>query len=36
VAAMTIRFQEVLAGASMLVFVFSTILLSAMGDALFS
>jgi hypothetical protein len=35
VAAMTLRFQEALAGASMLIFVVSTMLLSAMGDALF-
>jgi hypothetical protein len=32
---MSVRFQEALAGASMLVFVFSTMLLSAVGDALF-
>lgn len=33
---MSVRFQEVLAGTSLLIFVFSTMLLSAMGDALFS
>lgn len=33
---MTFRFREMLAGASMLIFVFSTLLLSSIGDALFS